>query len=68
MSVAFFPTPMPVVIRETKQEAYAIYLESGGQFENDIWTCVLCESGEILTCTIKQLTVHNNATYSIKKQ
>ena len=62
-----FNTPIPVVIKETKQEGYALYVESGGMLENDIWTCILCDGGLVQHYNTSQLYVHNNATYNIKK-
>jgi len=62
-----FNTPIPVVIKETKQDAYALYVESGGMLENDIWTCILCDGGAVQHYNTSQLVVYNNATYNIKK-
>lgn len=41
-----FIKPLPVVVEENK-DGYAIYVESSGMFENDIWCIVLCESGVV---------------------
>ena len=62
-----FNTPIPVVIKETKQDAYAIYVESGGMFENDVWTCVLCDSGIIRHYNTSQILIYKNATFNINK-
>jgi hypothetical protein len=62
-----FNTPIPIVIKETKQEGYAIYVESGGMFENDIWTCVLCDGGIIRHYNTSQILIYNNATFEINK-
>lgn len=63
-----FNKPIPVVIIKTKKEGYAIYVESGGQFENDIWCIVLCDGGNILHCTTDQLLVHKNSTFGINEK
>jgi len=60
-----FNKPIPVVT-EDKKEGYAIYVESSGQFENDIWTVVLCENGIIRHFNTSQLRIHKNATFNIK--
>jgi hypothetical protein len=62
-----FNTPIPIVIKETNQEGYAIYVESGGMFENDIWTCVLCDGGIIRHYNTSQILIYNNATFEINK-
>jgi len=61
-----FTKPIPVITKDGK-EAYAIYVESSGQFENDVWTCVLCEGGAIRHYTTIQLKVYCNATFGITK-
>ena len=63
-----FRRPIPVVIVDTKVEAYAIYVQSGGTFENDIWTIVLCDSGKILHVRSDQIVIHKNATFDIKQK
>lgn len=60
-----FNTPIPVVIKETKEEGYAIYVESGGTFENDIWTCVLSDGGIVRHYRTDQLVVFKNSTFNI---
>jgi hypothetical protein len=61
-----FKKPIPVVVKETKQEGYAIYVTNSGQFENDIWTIALCEGGRILHVRTDQIVIHNNFTFGIK--
>jgi len=39
-----FKNPIPVVV-EGNMEGYAIYVTSGGTFENDIWCVVHCNGG-----------------------
>ncbi len=62
-----FNTPIPIVVKETKEDGYALYVESGGMLENDIWTCVLCNGGIIRHYNTSQLVIYNNATFNIDK-
>ena len=62
-----FIKPIPIVT-ENGEEGYAIYVESGGIFENDCFTVVLCDGGIIRHFLSNQIKVHQNATYGIKKQ
>lgn len=62
-----FKNPIPVIIKETGAEAMAIYTLSGGTFENDLWTIVLCEGGNIITVRIDQIKMYNNKTFDISK-
>ena len=61
-----FKKPIPVVT-EKEEDGYAIYVESGGQFENDIWCVVLCEGGFIRHYNSSQLRMFHNQTFGIKK-
>jgi len=61
-----FNIPIPVVT-EDNREGYAIYVESSGMFENDIWCVVLCDGGIIRHFNTSQLKVYQNATFEIKK-
>lgn len=61
-----FKKPIPVIIKETKQEAMAIYATSGGTFENDLWTVVLCDGGDIVTVRIDQIKMYINKTFDIE--
>ena len=61
-----FKNPIPVVVEENK-EGYAIYVTSGGTFENDIWCVVLCEGGIVRHYVSAQVRVHYNMTFEIKK-
>jgi len=61
-----FNTPIPVVTSDG-QDGYAIYVESSGMFENDVWCVVLCNGGIIRHYNTSQLRVHHNATFEIKK-
>jgi hypothetical protein len=66
MRLLEFNKPIPV-ITEDGREGYAIYVESSGMFENDVWCVVLCEGGLIRHYNTSQLKVHYNATFEIKK-
>jgi hypothetical protein len=61
-----FTNPIPVVVEENKQ-GYAIYVTSGGAFENDIWCVALCDGGIVRHYTTDQIRLHANATFGIKK-
>ena len=61
--VVFAPYPIPVVT--PLGNAYAIYCESGGMFENDIWTCCLCDGGEVKHFTTEQIKIFKNSTFDI---
>jgi len=60
-----FRNPIPVIIKETGQEAYAIYVTSSGTFENDLFTIALCDGGDIITVTVSQIMMYKNATFGI---
>jgi hypothetical protein len=62
-----FRTAIPIVIKKTNECGYAIYVESGGIYENDIWTCVLSNGGIVRHYTTDQLLIHTNATFDICK-
>lgn len=62
--ITFVPYPIPVVIEDGK-EGYVIYIESGGQFENDLWCIALCEGGLIRHYNSSQLRIFKNATLGI---
>lgn len=61
-----FANPIPVVAED--QDGYAIYVTSGGSFENDIWCVVLCEGGCVRHYRSDQIKIHANATFGIKKK
>ena len=56
---------MPVVT--PMGDGYAIYVESGGMFENDVWTVCLCEGGAIRHFCSSQIKMYQNATFGIEK-
>lgn len=61
-----FNNPIPV-LTEKGEEGYAIYVESQGMFENDVWCVVLCEGGIIRHYNTSQLRIYKNATFEIKE-
>lgn len=61
-----FNNPIPVLTEDNK-EGYAIYVESSGMFENDIWCVVLCDGGHIRHYNTSQLRMYKNSTFDIKK-
>lgn len=62
-----FNNPIPVIIKENGKEGMAIYATSGGTFENDLWTIVLCDGGDIITVRVDQIKIYSNTTFDIKK-
>lgn len=66
MSLMQFNIPIPVVIKETKEVGYAIYVQSGGQWENDIWCICLVEGGIVRHYLSEQILIYKNATFGIK--
>jgi hypothetical protein len=61
-----FRNPIPVVVEDYK-DGYAIYVTSGGTFENDVWCVVLCDGGDVRHYTSDQIKIYANATFNIKK-
>lgn len=57
-----FRNPLPVVT--PLGEGYALYVQSGGTFENDIW-CVVLDDSRILHFRSNQLKYVGNATFDI---
>ena len=62
-----FKKPIPVITSENKK-GYAIYVESSGMFENDIWCVALCYGGLIRHYNTSQLRICRNATFDIEKE
>ena len=60
-----FRKPMPVFT--PMGDGYAIYVESGGMFDNDIWTVCMCEDGSIKHFCSNQVRMYQNATFGIEK-
>lgn len=65
--IVFCPVPIPVVVMGDKN-GYLIYVSDSGQYENDIWTIVLCEGGIVRHFNTSQVVVHHNATFDIVKK
>ena len=65
--IVFTPTPIPVITKNG-EEGWIMYVNDGGQFENDVFCVVLCEGGVIRHYTSNQITVHKNATFAIKEK
>ncbi len=61
-----FKSAIPVITEHG--EGYAIYVDSNGMFENDIWCIVSCEGGVVRHYRTDQFTVHTNSTYGIIKK
>ena len=61
-----FNIPIPVITQDN-EEGYAIYVESSGMFENDIWCVVLCNGGVIRHYNTSQLKIHKNSTFEINR-
>lgn len=61
-----FKQAIPVIVEENK-EGYAIYVTNSGNYENDVWCVVLCESGIIRHYRSEQIKIHFNATFNINK-
>jgi len=66
MTIHEFSNPIPVVT-EQGEDGYAIYVQSNGMFENDIWCCVLCNGGIIRHYNTSQLRIYQNLTFNITK-
>lgn len=61
-----FRNPIPVIVEDGK-EGYAIYVQNGGTFENDLWCIVLCEQGIVRHYRSDQIRIHQNGTFDIQK-
>lgn len=64
MSFLRFKDPVPVVV-EGDKEGYAIYVQSGGTFENDIWCVAHCEGGVVRHYRTDQIRIHTNGTFGL---
>ena len=60
-----FRKPMPVVT--PMGDGYAIYVETSGMFENDVWTVCMSEDGTIKHFCSNQVRMYQNATFGITK-
>jgi len=62
-----FRNPIPVLVIADKKKGYALYVTSGGTFDNDLWCVVLCDGGVIRHYTSNQLLMQHNGTFDITK-
>ena len=60
-----FNTPIPVVLQHDGSEGYAIYVQSGGTWENDIWCVVHCDGGWVRHYRSDQIRVYKNMTFEV---
>jgi hypothetical protein len=60
-----FSRPMPVVT--PVGDGYAIYVESGGMFENDVWTVCMSQDGRVMHFASDQIRIWHNETFGIMK-
>ncbi len=60
-----FRNPMPVITE--LGNGYVIYVTNGGTFENDIWTIVMENGGQIMHFRSDQIKMYKNATFDIKQ-
>ena len=56
----------PVPVTTPLGEGYALYVESGGPFENDIW-CVVLDDSRLLHFRTNELRYVGNATIGIAR-
>ena len=70
MAIAIFDIPINVMVEENGEfkEGYAIYVESGGTFSNDIWCITLCEDGVVRHYQSSSVRIHYNGTFNINKK
>jgi len=61
-----FSSPMPV--STPLGDGYTIYVTNGGTFENDIFTVVLEDGGNIKHFRSDQIKIYQNLTFDIKKK
>lgn len=59
-----FKNPIPVTTALGK--GYAIYCTNSGTFENDVWTVVICSTGNVRHFQTNQIRIHKNGTFEIK--
>lgn len=65
--ISWADKPIPVIVEKDK-EGYVLYVQPGGNMENDIWTIVLCDGGIVRHYRTDQLTIHQNLTFDIRKK
>jgi hypothetical protein len=57
--------PIPVVT--PVGDGIVLYIKENGMHENDVWTVVLKDGGNVMHFLTNQVKVYHNSTYSIKK-
>jgi hypothetical protein len=67
MVIHEFEKPIPLIV-EGDKEGYAIYVQSSGTFENDVWCVVHCDGGIVRHYRTDQIRVYNNLTFDIIKE
>ena len=67
MTIHEFSKPIPVIV-EGDVEGYAVYVESGGMFENDLWCVVHLRGGVVRHYRSDQIRVRRNSTFDIVKE
>ena len=55
----------PIPVKTSIGNGYAIYVTSGGTFENDIWCLVLEEGGQVRHFRSDQVHIADNGTFDI---
>lgn len=67
MSIVIFDIPTPVIVIENgeKKEGYVIYVESGKQWDNDIWCIALSDGGHVRHYLSNQIRIFKNSTLGI---
>lgn len=65
MVIHEFIKPIPVIVEE--KEGYAIYVQSSGMFENDVWCICLKDGGVLRHYNTSQVKININATFGIIK-
>jgi hypothetical protein len=58
-----FNNPIPVIT--AKGNGYVWYVRDGGNWENDIFTVIMENGGEVLHFRSDQIKIHKNATFDI---
>lgn len=66
MTIHEFNSPIPVVT--PLGEGMALYVTSGGQFEDDCWCVALKEDGQVRHFISAQIKIWHNETYGINKK
>ena len=56
---------MPVIT--PAGDGYAIYVDTSGVFENDVWTVCMCKDGSVRHFNTGQIKMWYNATFGIEK-